>query len=56
MCAGIQLARFEARVALEYLLENLSTFEALQTALTYGPNYNMRSLSALPMAVSAKTR
>lgn len=55
MCAGIQLARFEARVAFEYLLENLSMFKALPVALSYVPNFNMRSLSVLPMAVAAKT-
>ena len=54
MCAGIQLARFEARVAFEYLLENLSTFDELPAVLTFEPNFNMRSLSALPMSVSAK--
>lgn len=56
MCAGIQLARFEARIAFEYLLENLSTFDELPAVLTFEPNFNMRSLSALPMSVSVSAK
>lgn len=51
MCGGIQLARFEARVAFEYLLETLSVFDVKTDTLNFSPNFNMRGLSTLPMRV-----
>lgn len=51
LCAGIQLARFEARVAFQYLLENLASFELRPAELSYSPNFNMRCLSTLPIRV-----
>jgi cytochrome P450 len=51
LCGGIQLARFEAHAAFEYLLKTLSVFEAETEALSYSSNLNMRCLSTLPMRV-----
>ncbi|MBY8974530.1 cytochrome P450 [Rhodobacteraceae bacterium NNCM2] len=51
LCAGIQLARFEAMVAFRYLLEHLASFEPAYETLDYMPNFNMRGLAALPMRI-----
>lgn len=51
LCAGIQLARFEARLAFEYLLSNMASFELLYKKLTYSPNFNLRALTDLQIRV-----
>ncbi|SLN60789.1 Biotin biosynthesis cytochrome P450 [Roseovarius albus] len=42
LCAGIQLARFEAKVAFEFLLPYLDRFELLETTVTWADNLNLR--------------
>lgn len=42
LCAGIQLARFEAKVAFEFLLPYLDRFELLETDVVWGDNLNLR--------------
>ncbi|MEM8843350.1 MAG: cytochrome P450, partial [Pseudomonadota bacterium] len=51
LCAGIQLARFEARLAFDYLLANMGAFEPRYDKLTYSPNLNLRALTELPIRV-----
>lgn len=51
LCAGIQLARLEAKIAFEALLENVSNIELATEKLVYGKNYNMRCLARLPIRV-----
>ncbi len=51
MCAGIQLARFEAQLAFRFLLEKLAQFELLTDTLEYSPNFNLRALQSLPIKV-----
>ncbi|MEX3011198.1 cytochrome P450 [Hoeflea sp. TYP-13] len=49
LCAGIQLARFEARIAFEILLERTSAIELTTDALSHTKNFNMRCLEKLPI-------
>ncbi len=51
LCAGIQLARLEAKIAFEALLENVPNIELATEKLVYGKNYNMRCLAQLPIRV-----
>jgi cytochrome P450 len=49
LCAGIQLARLEARIAFEVLVETLPFIAAAGDRFVYGPNFNMRCLERLPL-------
>jgi hypothetical protein len=49
LCAGIQLARFEARVAFEVVLESLGDLELATNELVHTKNFNMRCLDKLPI-------
>ncbi len=49
LCAGIQLARLEAKIAFEVLLGELPSIELATDRLVYGKNYNMRCLESLPV-------
>lgn len=42
LCAGIQLARFEAKVAFEFLLQYLDRFELLEPEVVWADNLNLR--------------
>lgn len=42
LCAGIQLARFEAKVAFEFLLPYIDRFELLEPEVTWADNLNLR--------------
>lgn len=42
LCAGIQLARFEAKVAFEFLLPYLDRFELLENDVVWAENLNLR--------------
>lgn len=42
LCAGIQLARFEAKVAFEFLLPYLDRFELLEDNVVWADNLNLR--------------
>ena len=47
LCAGIQLARFEAKIAFETLLERAGNMELKSQELEHTPNFNMRCLKEL---------
>ena len=49
LCAGIQLARLEAKIAFEVLLGELPSIELSMDRFVYGPNFNMRCLATLPV-------
>jgi cytochrome P450 len=49
LCAGIQLARLEGRIAFETLFETVSDIEAMSDRFVVGPNFNMRCLETLPI-------
>ena len=51
LCAGIQLARLEAKIAFEMLIAELQTIELATDRLVYGRNFNMRCLATLPVRV-----
>lgn len=53
LCAGIQLARFEAKVAFETLLADLETIALLPQDSAHNENFNMRCLKALPIKIEA---
>ncbi|WP_419907490.1 cytochrome P450 [Hoeflea sp.] len=50
LCAGVQLARFEAKLAFEVLLERAQTITLKTSDLVHTPNFNMRCLKALPIS------
>ncbi len=52
LCAGIQLARLEAKIAFEVLLGDLQSIEPAIDRLVYGRNFNMRCLANLPVRLS----
>ncbi len=54
LCAGIQLARFEAKVAFETLLADLESIALLPHKTTHNENFNMRCLNALPIRIKPK--
>lgn len=54
LCAGIQLARYEAQTACEYLLDRLDWFEPVPEPTLYSSNFNLRSLSSLKMRVRGR--
>ncbi|MCV6585754.1 MAG: cytochrome P450 [Marinibacterium sp.] len=49
VCLGLQLARLEARIAIELLLQRTSGFDLTDEALELGPNLNLRCFRALPL-------
>lgn len=49
LCAGIQLARLEARIAFEVLLGDVDKIEPAIDRLIYARNFNMRCLATLPV-------
>lgn len=51
VCAGLQLARLEARVAFEALFDTFERIELASRDLVYGPNLNLRCLERLPLRV-----
>ncbi|WP_136657612.1 cytochrome P450 [Nitratireductor sp. XY-223] len=51
LCAGIQLARFEAKIAFEMLLERTGAIEHVGGKPVHTPNFNMRCLDALPVRI-----
>lgn len=55
LCSGLQLARMEARIAFETLLETFSDIRLAPGALNYGPNLNLRSFAALPIEVTRRS-
>ena len=57
LCAGIHLARFEAKIAFEELLSatsaiDLDTDDLPAGVPAYSPNFNMRCLSSLPIRLT----
>ncbi len=57
LCAGIHLARFEAKIAFEELLSATDAIDLDTDALpaggpAYSPNFNMRCLSSLPIRMT----
>ncbi|MEP3276299.1 MAG: cytochrome P450 [Stappiaceae bacterium] len=52
LCAGIQLARFEAKVAFEVLLSSIGSIEAKAGEHLHAKNFNMRCLEKLPITVT----
>lgn len=52
LCAGVQLARLEARIGLEEILRSFSTIELAEQDIQYGPNVNLRCPTALPLKVT----
>lgn len=52
LCAGVQLARLEARIGFEAMLGRSERFDLLPRELKRNPNFNMRCWSSLPMSVS----
>lgn len=51
-CAGIQLARFEAKIAFEEMLSTLGSMSIKADRLEHTKNFNMRCLSKLPLALA----
>lgn len=56
MCSGLQLARLEAQVAFEVLLDTFSDIALTGEPLTLGPNMNLRCFERLPLNVTARAR
>ena len=54
ICAGIQLARLETRIAFETLLQTFSSFELATDNIEFGKNVNLRCPVALPLNVTPK--
>lgn len=52
LCAGIQLARFEARVAFEFLLPYLDRFELLEPEVVWADNLNLRGPKHMKMKIN----
>ena len=52
ICAGIQLARLEGRIAFEMLLETFAEIELATDKVTYGRNANLRCPVALPLKLT----
>ncbi|MDU9005549.1 cytochrome P450 [Sedimentitalea todarodis] len=53
VCLGLQLARLEARVAINAMLDTFSSFELASTDLKFGPNLNLRCFAHLPLVTKA---
>lgn len=51
LCAGVQLARLEARIGFEAVLDRAERFDLLPREFKRNPNFNMRCWSSLPMSV-----
>lgn len=54
ICAGLQLARLEAKITVATMLESFSTIELAETDLSYGPNLNLRGFTRLPLLLSTE--
>ncbi|MEM9222335.1 MAG: cytochrome P450 [Pseudomonadota bacterium] len=54
LCAGIQLARLEARIAFQVLLDVFSDIALAPGELRYGQNMNLRGLTELPLLVTGR--
>jgi cytochrome P450 len=52
VCLGLQLARLEARVAIETLLSRYASVRLGGDGLDFGPNLNLRSYARLPLEYS----
>tara|TARA_R110002110_G_scaffold158807_2_gene356331 strand:- start:40 stop:1239 length:1200 start_codon:yes stop_codon:yes gene_type:complete len=52
ICAGIQLARLEGRIAFEVLLETFSDIVLATDDVKFGHNVNLRSPDALPLKLT----
>ena len=52
MCAGIQLARLEARVAMATFLNTFNAVSITDNGLRHGPNPNLRAFQALPLTLT----
>ena len=52
LCAGIQLARFEARVAFEFLLPYMQRFELLDSDVVWADNLNLRGPKHLRLRIA----
>lgn len=53
VCLGLQLARLEARVAINAMLDTFSSFELASKDLRLGPNLNLRCFEHLPLVTTA---
>ncbi|MGJ8584487.1 MAG: cytochrome P450 [Marinosulfonomonas sp.] len=51
LCAGIQLARFEAKVAFEFLLPYLGRFELMDDTVVWADNLNLRGPKHLNLKI-----
>lgn len=54
MCAGIQLARVEAKIAFETILKSFSDIRPGLTEPVYGPNMVMRGFQSFPILVTGR--
>lgn len=52
LCAGIQLARFEAKVAFEFLLPYLDRFELMDDDVVWADNLNLRGPKHLRLKIN----
>ncbi len=52
ICAGLQLARMEGRIAFQTLLETFSDISLSTDKVEYGKNANLRCPKALPLSVT----
>lgn len=52
LCAGIQLARFEARVAFEFLLPYLDRFELPESDVVWAENLNLRGPKHMKLKIN----
>ncbi len=55
-CAGIHLARFEARIAFEEVLNSLTDVEPTISEFRHTKNFNMRCLDKLPIRIRSAAR
>lgn len=53
ICAGLQLARMEGRIAFQILLETFSDISLSGDKVAYGKNANLRCPKTLPLSVTA---
>lgn len=52
LCAGIQLARFEAKVAFEFLLPYLDRFKLLEDEVVWADNLNLRGPKHMKLGIT----